>query len=88
MLDSEGEEAGEGSFLCPLLECLNRDAKKVVTLLVTDSQPDYRLVHVSVIVASDRYFTTQLLSYLLTLINSGEKKTLMFCLLFCLLVSL
>ncbi|XP_035521829.1 probable crossover junction endonuclease EME2 isoform X2 [Morone saxatilis] len=40
MLDSEGEEVG--SFLSPLLECLNRDAKKVVTLLVTDSQPDYR----------------------------------------------
>ncbi|XP_051274374.1 probable crossover junction endonuclease EME2 isoform X2 [Dicentrarchus labrax] len=42
MLDSEGEEVGVGSFLSPLLECLNRDAKKVVTLLVTDSQPDYR----------------------------------------------
>ncbi|XP_039990603.1 probable crossover junction endonuclease EME2 isoform X2 [Xiphias gladius] len=42
MLDSEGEETGVGSFLCPLLECLNRDAKKAVTLLVTDSQPDYR----------------------------------------------
>ncbi|XP_040922719.1 probable crossover junction endonuclease EME2 isoform X2 [Toxotes jaculatrix] len=42
MLDSEGEETGMGSFLCPLLECLNRDAKKVVTLLVTGSQPDYR----------------------------------------------
>ncbi|XP_056221511.1 probable crossover junction endonuclease EME2 isoform X1 [Seriola aureovittata] len=42
MLDSEGEETGVGSFLSPLLECLNRDARKVVTLLVTDSQPDYR----------------------------------------------
>ncbi|XP_070783671.1 probable crossover junction endonuclease EME2 [Enoplosus armatus] len=42
MLDNEGEETGVGSFLSPLLECLNRDAKKVVTLLVTDSQPDYR----------------------------------------------
>ncbi|XP_050922474.1 probable crossover junction endonuclease EME2 isoform X2 [Lates calcarifer] len=41
MLDSDGEETGVGSFLSPLLECLNRDAKKVVTLLVTDSQPDY-----------------------------------------------
>lgn len=50
MLDSEGEEAGFGSFLCALLECLNRDAKKVVTLLVTDSEPGYRLV--LVIVAS------------------------------------
>lgn len=48
MLDSEGEEPGEGSFLTPLLECLNRDAMKVVTLLVTDSQPDYRLVSVTV----------------------------------------
>lgn len=42
MLDSEGEETGVDSFLHPLLECLNRDAKKVVTLLVTDCQPDYR----------------------------------------------
>nr|XP_046233825.1 probable crossover junction endonuclease EME2 isoform X2 [Scatophagus argus] len=41
MLDSEGEETEVGSFLSSLLECLNRDAKKVVTLLVTDSQPDY-----------------------------------------------
>ncbi|XP_034415390.1 probable crossover junction endonuclease EME2 [Cyclopterus lumpus] len=38
MLGSEGEETGMGSFLGPILECLNRDAKKVVTLLVTDSQ--------------------------------------------------
>lgn len=44
MLDSEGEETQVGTFLSPLLECLNRDAKKVVTLLVTDSQPDYRSV--------------------------------------------
>lgn len=54
MLDSEGEELGEGSLLSPLLECLNRDVKKVVTLLVADPQPDYRLVQVSAIVASDR----------------------------------
>lgn len=47
MLDSEGEEMGAGSLLSPLFEFLNRDAKKVVTLLVTDSQPDYRSVHVS-----------------------------------------
>uniref|UniRef100_UPI0037E9711F probable crossover junction endonuclease EME2 n=1 Tax=Semicossyphus pulcher TaxID=241346 RepID=UPI0037E9711F len=40
ILDSE-EETETGSFLSPLLECLNRDAKKVVTLLVTGSQPDY-----------------------------------------------
>ncbi|XP_041818093.1 probable crossover junction endonuclease EME2 isoform X2 [Chelmon rostratus] len=45
MLESEGEEEGVGSFLSPLLECLNRDAKKVVTLLVTDSQTDYSGVH-------------------------------------------
>lgn len=78
MLDSEGEEAGEGPLLSPLLERLNRDAKKVVTLLVTDSQPDYRLVHVSVIVACYRHLTTRLLSNLLTLINSVEK-TQIFC---------
>lgn len=48
MLDSEGEEIEVGTFLGPLLECLNRDAKKVVTLLVTDLQPDYRSVYLSV----------------------------------------
>lgn len=42
MLDSEGEEPGEGSYLGALLELLNRDVKKVVTLLVKDAQPDYR----------------------------------------------
>uniref|UniRef100_A0A3Q3S1M9 Essential meiotic structure-specific endonuclease subunit 2 n=1 Tax=Mastacembelus armatus TaxID=205130 RepID=A0A3Q3S1M9_9TELE len=42
MLDSEGEEMEAGSFLRPLWECLNRDVKKVVTVLVTDSQSDYR----------------------------------------------
>lgn len=44
MLDSEGEEAEEGSSLSPLLGLLNVDVRKVVTLLVRDSQPDYRLV--------------------------------------------
>lgn len=42
MLDSEGEEPGKGSYLGVLLEHLNRDAKKVVTLLVKDAQPDYK----------------------------------------------
>lgn len=42
MLNSEGEEPAEGSYLGALLECLNRTAKKVVTLLVRDTQPDYR----------------------------------------------
>ncbi|XP_030610564.1 essential meiotic structure-specific endonuclease subunit 2 [Archocentrus centrarchus] len=42
-IDSDGVETGVGSFWSPLLECLNRDVKKVVTLLVTDSEPDYRL---------------------------------------------
>ncbi|XP_033975937.1 probable crossover junction endonuclease EME2 isoform X1 [Trematomus bernacchii] len=42
MLDSNEEQTGAGSFLSPILECLNRDAKKVVTLLVTDPQQDYR----------------------------------------------
>ncbi|XP_053197319.1 probable crossover junction endonuclease EME2 [Scomber japonicus] len=42
MLDSEGDETGRDSFLSPLLECLNRDDKKVVSLLVTDCEPDYR----------------------------------------------
>ncbi|XP_074476223.1 essential meiotic structure-specific endonuclease subunit 2 [Sebastes fasciatus] len=41
MLDSDGEDTGMGSFLSPVLERLNRDAKNV-TLLVTDSLPDYR----------------------------------------------
>ncbi|XP_029312182.1 essential meiotic structure-specific endonuclease subunit 2 isoform X2 [Cottoperca gobio] len=43
MLDSDEEETGAGSLLGPILECLNRDAKKVVTLLVTHSQLDYRV---------------------------------------------
>ncbi|XP_031595204.1 probable crossover junction endonuclease EME2 isoform X1 [Oreochromis aureus] len=42
IIHSEGMETGVGSFWSPLLEFLNRDAKKVVTLLVTDSEPDYR----------------------------------------------
>ncbi|XP_029934339.1 essential meiotic structure-specific endonuclease subunit 2 isoform X2 [Myripristis murdjan] len=42
MLESDGEESPVESVLSPLLECLNRDAKKVVTVLVTDSQPHYR----------------------------------------------
>ncbi|KAK5850724.1 hypothetical protein PBY51_001576 [Eleginops maclovinus] len=42
MLDSDGEQTGAGSFLTPILECLNRGTKKVVTLLVTDPQQDYR----------------------------------------------
>ncbi|XP_074520059.1 essential meiotic structure-specific endonuclease subunit 2 isoform X2 [Halichoeres trimaculatus] len=42
MLDSEEEDTGTGSVLSPLLECLNRDAEKVVTLLVIDSETHYR----------------------------------------------
>ncbi|XP_024862182.1 probable crossover junction endonuclease EME2 isoform X3 [Kryptolebias marmoratus] len=43
MLGSEGDETetGTGAVLSPLLECLNRDAKKVVTMLVTDFEADY-----------------------------------------------
>uniref|UniRef100_A0A3P9KSF2 Essential meiotic structure-specific endonuclease subunit 2 n=1 Tax=Oryzias latipes TaxID=8090 RepID=A0A3P9KSF2_ORYLA len=39
MLDNV-EETGSESILVPVLECLNRNAKKMITLLVTDS--DYR----------------------------------------------
>lgn len=42
MLDREEEDAGTESVLSPLLECLNRDANKVVTLLVIDSEKHYR----------------------------------------------
>ncbi|XP_041829330.1 probable crossover junction endonuclease EME2 isoform X2 [Melanotaenia boesemani] len=42
MLDSEGEETELGIVLSPLLECLNRDAKKLVTLLVTGCELDHR----------------------------------------------
>ncbi|XP_040033137.1 essential meiotic structure-specific endonuclease subunit 2 [Gasterosteus aculeatus] len=42
MLDSGGQETGMGSFLSPILEYLNRDDKKLVTLLVTHYQSDYR----------------------------------------------
>lgn len=37
VMDDEGEGPGGGSFLSRLLEFLNRDAQKVVTVLVTDS---------------------------------------------------
>lgn len=73
MLDSEGEETRMGSFLNPILECLNREAKKV-TLLVSDSQTDNRLVYVSVNVASDRQIS-QLL-YLFNWINLWWDDTL------------
>ncbi|XP_035771333.1 probable crossover junction endonuclease EME2 isoform X2 [Neolamprologus brichardi] len=42
IIHSQGVETGVGSFWSPILEFLNRDGKKVVTLLVTDSEPDYR----------------------------------------------
>ncbi|XP_042364344.1 probable crossover junction endonuclease EME2 isoform X2 [Plectropomus leopardus] len=42
MLDCDDEETGVESFVSPILEFLNRGARKVVTVLVTDSQPDYR----------------------------------------------
>ncbi|KAM6963545.1 essential meiotic structure-specific endonuclease subunit 2 [Tautogolabrus adspersus] len=45
MLDSEEEETGTGSILSLVLECLNRDAKKVVTLLVTDYRTNDCGVH-------------------------------------------
>lgn len=41
MLDNEGDETETKSFLSPLLEFLNRNAKEVVTILVTDSPFDY-----------------------------------------------
>lgn len=41
MLDNV-EETGSESILVPVLECLNRNAKKMITLLVTDS--DYRSI--------------------------------------------
>lgn len=41
LLDSREEESGEGSVTDPLLEGLNRDTGKVVTLLLTESHPDY-----------------------------------------------
>lgn len=42
IIHSQAVETGVGSFWSPILEFLNRDGKKVVTLLVTDSEPDYR----------------------------------------------
>ncbi|XP_072229267.1 probable crossover junction endonuclease EME2 isoform X2 [Leuresthes tenuis] len=44
ILDSEEEEEerGMGAVLTPLLELLNRDANKRVSLLVTDCVPDHR----------------------------------------------
>ncbi|KAM6897808.1 LOW QUALITY PROTEIN: essential meiotic structure-specific endonuclease subunit 2 [Xenentodon cancila] len=43
-LDGDGEEAGTSTVLSPVFECLNKDAKKVVTLLVLDCEPDHRSV--------------------------------------------
>lgn len=64
MLDGEGEETEVGTFLSPLLECLNRDSKKVVTLLVTDIQPDYRSVYsVSMTYDRGKYLVTQFVFY-------------------------
>lgn len=40
MIDRRGEESGEGSVTDPLLEGLNREARKVVTILLTESHPD------------------------------------------------
>ncbi|KAM4524147.1 essential meiotic structure-specific endonuclease subunit 2 isoform 2-T2 [Odontesthes bonariensis] len=48
ILDSEEEERGMGAVLSPLLELLNRDANKLVSLLVTDCVPDHRSVCLSV----------------------------------------
>ncbi|KAM9716487.1 essential meiotic structure-specific endonuclease subunit 2 isoform 1-T1 [Menidia menidia] len=45
MLDSEEPEDGMGAVLSPLLELRNRDAKKSVSLLVTDCEPDPRTKH-------------------------------------------
>ncbi|KAJ7984543.1 hypothetical protein DPEC_G00355890 [Dallia pectoralis] len=39
-LRGDGEESG--SFFTPLSECLNQDAKMVVTVLVTGANPNYR----------------------------------------------
>lgn len=40
MIDRREEESGEGSVTDPLLEGLNREARKVVTILLTESHPD------------------------------------------------
>ncbi|XP_047233734.1 probable crossover junction endonuclease EME2 isoform X4 [Girardinichthys multiradiatus] len=44
MVDSEGEEMEMGTVLSPLLECLNRKANKVVTMLVMDFESDQGLL--------------------------------------------
>lgn len=45
MLDSGEGESGEGSGTHPLIEGLNREARKAVTLLLTDPHPEYLFVH-------------------------------------------
>ncbi|CAG04339.1 unnamed protein product [Tetraodon nigroviridis] len=40
MIDRREEESGEGSATHPLLEALNREPRKVVTVLLTESHPD------------------------------------------------
>lgn len=41
LLNSREDESGEGSVTNPLLEGLNREMRKVVMLLLTESHPDY-----------------------------------------------
>ncbi|MEQ2265766.1 hypothetical protein XENORESO_012241 [Xenotaenia resolanae] len=55
MVDSEGEEMEMGTVLSPLLECLNRKANKVVTMLVTDFESDQGIKE------SGDYFPEQML---------------------------
>ncbi|MEQ2316193.1 hypothetical protein AMECASPLE_030172 [Ameca splendens] len=55
MVDGEGEETEMGTVLSPLLECLNRKANKVVTMLVTDFESDQGIKE------SGDYFPEQML---------------------------
>ncbi|MED6265666.1 hypothetical protein CHARACLAT_027869 [Characodon lateralis] len=72
MVDSEGEEMEMGTVLSPLLECLNRKANKVVTMLVTDFESDQGIKE------SGDYFPEQMLRTKLGMRNQDMEEVLVY----------
>ncbi|MED6239845.1 hypothetical protein ATANTOWER_011988 [Ataeniobius toweri] len=72
MVDSEGEETEMGTVLSPLLECLNRKANKVVTMLVTDFESDQGIKE------SGDYFPEQMLRTKLGMRNQDVEEVLVY----------
>ncbi|XP_047233733.1 probable crossover junction endonuclease EME2 isoform X3 [Girardinichthys multiradiatus] len=72
MVDSEGEEMEMGTVLSPLLECLNRKANKVVTMLVMDFESDQGIKE------SGDYFPEQMLRTKLGMRNQDVEEVLVY----------